>query len=409
MGLGHALLFLILGVVIALNYVRFRDVLYPAVIQSAMWTGILALYLLHRDVVFPLSTELYAILVGGVVLFSLGAYAATRSHQPVTAPLRDLDFDAKDWYVKVLVWLPILGLIPFLLTALALGQDGPYETLYRNMRRAAIGSESVSGGGVWGIWAYLIPISFISVALQILLERYRTHRFTFWSSVVIAACYALFATGRTFVLLLIIMSAGLLLITRRVSPLKTSAVALGVGLALFLALGVLVGKGGDVEFGLDLDLGTLWHVFVVYSLGSIPAFDTFLQMDLDWTWGQRVFRTIYAVLSEAGFEVEVQPLVQEYVFVPFPTNVYTVYQPYYGDFSIVGLLLAPLGLGYLHGVIYRKATEGHLFSIVLYALMLYPLVFQFFQDQYLSLLSFWIQFLVLIYLFFYRLRILRPS
>lgn len=409
MGLGHVIMFVVLGVIIALNYLRYRDVLYPAVIQSAVWTGILALYMLHRHILLPLSTELYTILIGGVLLFSAGTYLATRSHEPSTAPIRDLDFAAKDWYVRLLVWLPIVGVIPFVLTAYQLGTEGPFDSLYRNMRAAVVGTEESPGGGVWGIWAYLIPVSFVSVAVQVLLERYKTHRAAFWTSIAIALVYSLFSTGRTFVLLLIIMTSGLLMITRRVSAVKTIGLVLGGGVAVFLLLGVLVGKGGSVAYGIDVDLGSLWDVFVVYSLGSIPAFDTFIQMDLDWTWGQRVFRTVYAFFAALGFDVEVQPLVQEYAMVPFPTNVYTVYQPYYGDFSVVGLMLAPLGLGYLHGVLYRRANEGHLFSIVLYALMLYPLIFQFFQDQYLSLLSFWVQFLVLIFFFFYRLRVLRPA
>lgn len=409
MGLTDAIIITSMILIVALNYLRFRDVLYPGFIHAVVWTGIIGLYFLHRDILIPLSPSVYLIIVGGLVLFSLGAFVATRGHVPSHQPLRGIDFEPKEWYMNLLIWLPLVGLLPFLMKTFVLGQEGPFETFYRNLRYAIADTEEVSGGGTWGVWAYLIPISFVSVSVQVLLERYKTHAAIFWLSFAAAVIYAFFATGRTFVLLLIIVFAGILLITRRISPLKTSAVVLIGGIALFLALGILVGKGGNVEYGVDVDPKNLWDIFVVYSLGSLPAFDTYLHTNIDWTWGQHVFRSFFAVLSELGFDVEVKPLVQPYSLVPFPTNVYTVYQPYLTDFGVVGLILAPFGLGYLHGVVYRKATDGHLFSIIIYAFLLYPLVFQFFQDQYFNLLSTWIQYLILLIPFFYRFRVLRPQ
>lgn len=409
MGLGEVILLVAMGLIVLLNYLRFRDLLYPAFIHAAAWTGIIVLYFLHRHLLYPLSETFYVIIVGGLLLFSLGAFLATRSHEPTFEPLRIMRFEPKVWYLNLLVWLPIAGLIPFLMKTFVLGQDGPFDTFYRNLRAATSTIETTTAGGAWGMWAYLLPISVVSVAIQILLERYRTHRGVFWASVLVAVVYAFFATGRTFVMLLIIVSMGLMLITRRVSPTRTSVITGAAGLALFLGLGLLVGKGGSAESGIELDIQNLWEIFVVYSLGSLPAFDTYLHTNIDWSWGQHVFRSFFAVLAELGFDVEVKPLVQEYALVPFPTNVYTFFQPYFSDFGVAGLILAPLGLGYAHGFVYRKATEGHLFSVVLYAFLLYPLVFQFFQDQYFNLLSTWVQYVVLIFIFFYRVQILRPA
>jgi oligosaccharide repeat unit polymerase len=90
---------------------------------------------------------------------------------------------------------------------------------------------------------------------------------------------------------------------------------------------------------------------------------------------------------------------QPYIKTPVLTNVYTVYQPYFLDFSYVGVVLIQFFLGLLHGHIYKRAVSGSAFFVTLYGLSLYPLVMQFFQDQYLNLLSTWVQFAVVVGMF----------
>jgi len=86
--------------------------------------------------------------------------------------------------------------------------------------------------------------------------------------------------------------------------------------------------------------------------------------------------------------------VQPWVDVPMPTNVYTVYQPYIKDFGLVGGSLVLFVLGFLHALLYRRATvrNPHTTYVFLFALSLFPLVMQAFQDMYFSLLSLWIQY-----------------
>ncbi|PYT03367.1 MAG: hypothetical protein DMF60_18625 [Acidobacteria bacterium] len=109
--------------------------------------------------------------------------------------------------------------------------------------------------------------------------------------------------------------------------------------------------------------------------------------------GVNSFRTILAVLRALGFGTPYVPLVQPYVDIPMPMNVYTVYQPYFKDFGIGGILtLFPLGLA--HGFLYRKATvrNPHAVYVFLFSLSLFPLSTQVFQDMYFSVLSTWIQY-----------------
>jgi oligosaccharide repeat unit polymerase len=88
----------------------------------------------------------------------------------------------------------------------------------------------------------------------------------------------------------------------------------------------------------------------------------------------------------------IQPvaLIKEFTYVPDLTNVYTVYEVYFRDFSYSGILIPPLFL-VGHYWLYRKALLFGGVWIFYYSASVYPLVMQFFQDQYFSILSLWIQ------------------
>ena len=47
--------------------------------------------------------------------------------------------------------------------------------------------------------------------------------------------------------------------------------------------------------------------------------------------------------------------------------------------------------------------------VAAYGLSLYPLLFQFYQDNYFSLLSLWLQYGFLLFLYFYRVRLIAPT
>lgn len=377
-----------------LNFGRFRDVLYPGFIQAVVWTVMLAAYSLNSDLLLPLSNEVLRLVTAGVILFSAGCLLATRSARPGRLRIDPDGSDSAVRYRSLLFWIPVLGIAPFIAKAAMLAADGPFDSFYRNLRDATSNAEDQSAGGSFGLLAYLLPISFVSLAIQVLFRSYRSTPRRFLLSLAATLLYAFFATGRTYIVLLGVVCAGVLVTCRRVSPWKVLGMGSAVGSVVFMALGILAAKGGSAEGGrIEIDPSSLWDLFITYSLGSLPAFDTFMQVHTDWSLGERTLRTVYAVLAQMGFDVPVQPLVQPYVFVPFPTNVYTVFQPYYADFGLPGALLFPLAAGYLHGKVYERAAGGHPFWILIFAYSLYPMLLQFFQDQYISVLSMWIQFL----------------
>jgi oligosaccharide repeat unit polymerase len=397
----QALTFWALLVLIVMNYARFRDVLYPPVIQGTVWFVVLALYAINQDWLNTVSHDFYLIVVTGVFMFAVGSYFTTyaTTTQKVSWPLSPAL--SKTFYSRLLFWIPLLGLPLFLARAYALGHEGSSDFLLINIRHILI-TEGVEAG--YGPLQYLLPLSFVACGLQLYQHLYFKNRLKLVVSLAVAMAYAVLSTGRGYVLLLLLMMAGIATITRKVSTIRV-AVYLTVALAIgFLFTGYFLQKGLKVDSGLSENLVHMQQHATVYVVGALPAFDEYRHLNHDLEYGTNTFRSVLAALSKIGFDVEVPKLIQDFVYVPMEFNVYTVYHPYYRDFAAPGMVAVQLLFGAWHGYLYKKSRQGAPLHIFLYALFLFPLVMQCFQDQYLSLLSMWVQFGVIVALQIYAAR-----
>ncbi len=164
-------------------------------------------------------------------------------------------------------------------------------------------------------------------------------------------------------------------------------------------------KVGTFAQPLSLTIYDAKGSFIKYLIGPITALDQLMNSPHGQAMGKYSFRFFCIIGALLGFKTEVTSLVRDFTFVPVPVNVYTVADPYYRDFGIIGVMIAQLLFGLIHGYIYRRATISKPSATVImsYGLSLYPLIFQFFQDQYLSLTSTWMQFsLLFLFAFFIR-------
>jgi oligosaccharide repeat unit polymerase len=217
-------------------------------------------------------------------------------------------------------------------------------------------------------------------------------------SIPVALGYCILNTGRTWFFMLLIVLMGLALLSRKISARKALIYSGTAALLLFVTIAVLLGKGGSVDKPLSDNAGTLWDAFQTYLLGPLPSFDIFVRHHQEVRLGDNTLRFFWAALDKLGFNTPPVPLVHEFVNVPFPSNVYTVYRPYFDDFGLLGAVMVQFFIGLLHGGLYRKLARADAFYYGLYAFSLYPLAMQFFQDQYLSLLSLWFQTVVVLLL-----------
>lgn len=381
-----------------LNFLRYRDILYPPVIQANVWLIVVTLYVLNQDFFHSVSNYLYLVVVNGVIMFSIGSYFATFRYNPEIKPIQiPQPVNRKQTiFLNVLFWLSILGLPFYVYKAYTIGLSGDTENYYMNLRYALSSDEKLEN---YGILVYLWGVSFVSVGLQ-MLSDYRYRKIKLPIAFVVAFIYAFFSTGRSAFFLLFAIIFGILAISRKNNALKLFVYSFVGGLFVFIAIGYLLEKGASAKADFSENILTMWDNLRIYLLSPLAAFDRFMQLDRVPGYGENLFRTIVAIFEKLGFEVQAVKLVKEFVFVPWPSNVYTIYQPYYTDFLEYGIVTIQFVFGYWHGLLYKKANMGNLFYVFLYAIFLYPLLIQFFHDQYFNLLSLWIQFIALSSFFF---------
>jgi oligosaccharide repeat unit polymerase len=143
--------------------------------------------------------------------------------------------------------------------------------------------------------------------------------------------------------------------------------------------------------GFSENLESFLENLISYTIAPVLALFGLMNTELMLDYGLNSLRGLIAVLYSFGL-IESPPvnLIKNYEFVPNPTNVYTVYEVYFRDFYYFGLLIPPLFL-LVHWWLYAKALRIGGRWVFYYAASVYPLLMQFFQDQYFSLFSMWVQ------------------
>lgn len=130
-----------------------------------------------------------------------------------------------------------------------------------------------------------------------------------------------------------------------------------------------------------------------YLSGSIVALSSTWKSHSFTRLGGNTFRFFVAIYDAIFGSNNAVALVNEFITFAngVKTNVYTFYDFYLRDFGILYAMIVQFVIAAVHGISYMKMRTGNLFSIFLFAMLSYPLMMQFFQDQYFSLLSTWIQ------------------
>lgn len=371
------------------NYMRFGDVLYPSFIQSALWTVVVTVFAINQEHFVTVSTASYLLVFFGCVAFSFGGALATRQLTNTKTTVV-ANFQEPSWRYWVLFGIALLCLPVFLYKAYKFGTSGPTSNFYINLRTALTGPLSTGGYGAVG---YAIPISSLLVGITLVYYYLgKVKSSTMALALVIGLSYAIGATGRTFFLMLLCVVFGVTAVMKRPKLVYLAGVGGLVFALIFMVIGLSLGKIQKGDGSFLAGMGFFWNAMRSYLLSPFAAFDIYSQNLTQPEYGRNMFRTFLRVVDALGIETETPALIKEYVNVPKPTNVYTVYRPYFTDFGYGGAVLVQCLIGYWHGVIYRNTVLGSIPFVVLYGVFTYALLLQFFQDQYFNIFSQWIQY-----------------
>ena len=176
---------------------------------------------------------------------------------------------------------------------------------------------------------------------------------------IISIFYAVLSTGRTNLMLLFSLIFGLLLIHKKLN-IRRSIYGFTFFFIGFFAYAIILGKGGDSENSLLDNLQSVYVNSLQYLLGGVTALGEYLNEKILYRNGENTFRFFYAALDQIGWlemTREELMLTEEFIDVPFRTNVYTVYRYYLDDFGILFSFLMILIFGLVHTIVYNKSKK----------------------------------------------------
>ena len=144
---------------------------------------------------------------------------------------------------------------------------------------------------------------------------------------------------------------------------------------------------------------TFSDFFAIYLLAGPVAYGR-LFMDISTQFGAHTFETVYLFLDRFGFGPFVlNDKVMDFVWVPLPTNTYTIFQPFFQDFGQRGVAFFAMIYGVMSGALYRLYRHGNSTYSSLYAYMVVALLLQFHQEEIFLSLVHVIQFTFFVTLF----------
>lgn len=359
-----------LGVlVIAFAAMKIGDVFSPWFLTAAVWFGILFLFLFD-DMLDPLGQQFYTSVTIWVPIFcisSLLTYYALPALPQRTEKATSIDINKGIF--NVLFYLSLV-MTPFYLYRImqTIMLFDSADMLYNLRIMAIYGDEN------FGIlnYTYVINMSLLAVGI------WHYPKIPLWKLLAIyficsLSAFAIMEKGMIFFFL-----AATVFVLYEKKVIKVRAIAIGA--VAIVVLFFFINNAREQSELSDEDSATFLDFFAMYILSPSVAYER-VSEDLSGQFGSNTFYTIYLFLNRFGGNFELHTKLQDYVWVPIPTNVYTIFQPFFQDFGQKGVAFFAFIYGVLSGWVYRLFRNGSAYGKCIYIFIAYVLILQFFQDN----------------------------
>jgi oligosaccharide repeat unit polymerase len=413
----HAYLFIFLCWVIFLvsYHVHGKRLFHPVSLFSLLWASLLSSERILKytllDELEMLSIDTYTIVFFTVLFFTLGGFLTKylfvdSIHQTQIQNPGDRFPYLKNFggrWISVFLLIGLLGLPLYIKSILSIQQQSANENFL-----VAIRSELIYGEMDIGPTKYLVAFSVVTLGLAFFLNSIfptKKHRILLFVALLIALIYNLLYTGRTSIFLVLSVLLGVRSFFIKKNPIRVLFnIVLVFGL-LFSILGILYEKGGSTDEGAGLNFSTTTEFAGLYLVGPIHGLNHYIekQEKADFS-GEHTLNFFLRISETLGLSrvTKTADIVESYVFMPYPTNVYTAFRVYLRDFGMGYLCLMFFLFGFVHSYIYEKAVRSLNVRFVLYySFLLFPLFLSFFRDQYMTVFSSWLKIILYIELFIF--------
>lgn len=382
---------LILLGVVAAAFLAFKvgDVFSPWFLTVIVWFGILLMFQFDT-LLYPLGDRFYTSLLLWIPIFC-GASILTYYALPSTTtdnkhkePMQAIEVNNTIFNVLFYLSLVLTPLYLYRIMQTIMMFDTS-DMLY-NLRILAVHGEQS-----YGIlnYTYVINMSLLAVGI------WHYPKIPLWKLLAIyfvcgISAFAIMEKGMIFFFL---AATVFVLYEKRVIRMRT-IIIWGLVIVVLFFLMNMARDSSELD---DDERMTFLDFLAVYLLSPSVAYDR-ISEDMSGQWGTNTFYTVYLFLNRFGFNFEQGAKLQDFVWVPLPTNVYTIFQPFYQDFGQKGIAMFALLYGTLSGWVYRLFRNGSRYGRCIYIYFVYVLVLQFFQDNLLQSTVIVLQFLFFVWL-----------
>jgi len=357
---------------VAFLTLRIGDVFAPWTITATIWLAILVMFQFQGDLLYPLGDQFYGCLMLWVPIFcgsALITYFVMPSNgnsQALSAEIPELNHTIFNVLYAISMIITPLYLYEIMKTVM---QFDTADMLY-NLRVLAVHGDESHG---------FLNYSYVLNQVLLVVALWQYPRVPMWQLVTIIiaslmSAFAIMEKGMVFFLFAAILFT---LYEKRVIRMRSIFFSALFIVVLFFFINVARDYREDAN---PDEATTFLDFFAIYVLSPSVAFER-VQEDLSPQFGSHTFQTLYLFLNRFGGDYEVNTKLQEFVWVPLPTNVYTVFQPFFEDFKYKGVALFALFYGLFSGWCYRLMRNGDGFGKCLYVYVVYVLALQFFQEN----------------------------
>ncbi|MEO8111166.1 MAG: O-antigen polymerase [Ginsengibacter sp.] len=380
-----------------------KNLFYPSVLFSLSWTVILTLHFIFGftilDQLYPLGIDTFFIVFIGTLSFSFGCFMMSlyRQHRRFERPIH-LQFEPPIFRISLrlrMIFLAILVIgLPFYIQAsyrvfLASHIDDFFVGLRTEL---SYGDEDI------GVTKYLVTFSFVIFSINYytyLKQKSNLNLLIVIFTFIVTVTYSILATGRSYFFMILSIYLGLSYLIKKGFSLKKYITPVLIFSLLFISIGILYGKGGSRDDSLKENLKSSSETTAIYLVSSLSALDMERKNHVRAKYGGENTLLFFVKIGQKLdllSNVKAGTLLSEFVFVPYPTNVFTFYSPYIRDYGVLYAWIMIAFFGASHTWIFHKAvnTKNIRYSLY-YSFLLYPALMSFFQDQYMSLFSTWLQ------------------
>lgn len=340
----------------------------PWSITMLIWGAILGLYYLLDTDLYPITSQFYICFVLWLPIFVVCSFVTYNLLSPSSSN-QENTFDFKKsiftfFFVISLVITPL-----YVYRILQIVMMFSTDDVMNNIRTLAIYGE---GQGFLS-YSNVINQSLFIVSL------WAYPKVPMWQVVVLTfACIlnslAIMEKGTIFLVFICIM---FVLFEKKVIKIRSIIVA-GILLIGFFYIFNLARAEEDSDYQNN---ETILDFFTMYALSPPVAFCQLLPEVIP-QFGTNTFEIIYLFLDRFGVnDIIVKSKLQEFVWVPVSTNVYTIFQPFYLDFGYKGVAFFSMVYGIVSGWLYRLFRNGNSIGCCIYTFIVEVLILQFYQEN----------------------------